>query len=64
MLKVMELENNEYLIGVLAAEADMSHHDEALKAQAAACFTYFVRREGSDLAEHGGASVCTSSSSS
>lgn len=38
--KVLELEDREYLVGVLAAEADMSHHDEALKAQVVASYTY------------------------
>ncbi len=37
---VEELSERDYLIGALAAEADMSYHDEALKAQAVACYTY------------------------
>ena len=44
---VEEIPEREYLIGALAAEADMSHHDEALKAQCVACYTYALyTREG------------------
>lgn len=37
---VEEIPEKEYLVGVLAAEADMSYHDEALKAQCVAGYTY------------------------
>lgn len=38
--KITETDEREYVIGALAAEMDMSCHEEALKAQAVACFTY------------------------
>ncbi len=60
--ETVEMTLFDYLTGVVAAEMPALYDNEALKAQAAACFTYFVRREGSASAEHGGASVCTSSS--
>lgn len=47
---VEEVPEREYLVGALAAEADMSYHDEALKAQCVACYTYalYTRRNKSD----------------
>lgn len=44
---IEEIPEREYLIGALAAEADMSHHDEALKAQCVACYTYALYTKGS-----------------
>ena len=46
---VEEVPEREYLIGALAAEADMSHHDEALRAQCVACYTYalYTRKNNS-----------------
>ncbi len=43
-----EVPEREYLVGSLAAEADMSYHDEALKAQCVACYTYalYTRESG------------------
>lgn len=38
--EVEKMDEREYLVGTLAAEADMSYHEEALKAQAVACYTY------------------------
>lgn len=38
--EVEKLEEREYLIGALAAEMDITFHDEALKAQVIACYTY------------------------
>lgn len=38
--KVENLDEREYTIGALAAEMDISSHEEALKAQAVACYTY------------------------
>ena len=38
--QVKDIDEREYLTGALAAEMDMSFHEEALKAQAVACFTY------------------------
>lgn len=46
--EIIEADEREYVIGVLAAEADMSHHKEALKAIATACFTYlrYIEEQG------------------
>lgn len=48
--KIERVEEREYLIGALAAEVDMTFHDEALKAQAIACYTYslYVREKDGD----------------
>ena len=53
----------DYLCGAVAAEMPALYGDEALKAQAVACRTYYEKRAaagGSDA--HDGAAVCTSSS--
>ncbi len=52
----------DYICGVLAAEMPALYHEEALKAQAVAAFTYSLRRMNSSAESHDGASVCTSSS--
>lgn len=46
--KVEKLSQKEYIVGVLAAETDMNYHDEALKAQAVASYTYalYMKRQG------------------
>ena len=49
--KVEKLDEREYVIGALAAEADMSCHDEALKAQAVACYTYMLYMKSQDSAD-------------
>ena len=38
--EIKNVDGREYLIGTLAAESEMSYHEEALKAQAVACWTY------------------------
>lgn len=38
--KVLSMDIREYIVGVLAAEMDASYHEEALKAQAVASYTY------------------------
>ena len=38
--KIERYDEREYIIGVLAAEMDISCHEEALKAQVCACYTY------------------------
>lgn len=43
--KVMQLEMKEYLIGAVMAEMPAAYETEALKAQAAAAYTYALRRE-------------------
>lgn len=40
--KVIEVDLNEYLLGVLAAEMPASYHEEALKAQAVTAYTYLL----------------------
>ncbi len=58
---VEELPERDYLIGVLAAEADLTYHDEALKAQAVASYTYalYIKNysdsdalEGADISDN------------
>ncbi len=46
--KVETVSEREYIIGSLAAEMDFSYHDEALKAQAVACYTYaaYIKNKG------------------
>ena len=48
---VEEVPEREYLIGALAAEADMDYHDEALKAQCVACYTYALYTRGTKTAD-------------
>ncbi len=40
--KIEEIPEKEYLVGVLAAEMDISAHEEALKAQVVAAYTYYL----------------------
>lgn len=49
--KVEDLDTTEYLVGVLAAEVDMKYHEEALRAQAVAAYTYALYIKKSDLSE-------------
>lgn len=46
--KVEKTNIKEYIVGALAAEMSMDCHDEALKAQAVACFTYamYIKANG------------------
>ncbi len=46
--RVDTLSPRDYIIGVLAAEMDFDYHDEALKAQAVAAYTYalYMRQKG------------------
>ncbi len=62
--KVMEMDLEEYLCGVICAEMPASFPYEALKAQAVAARTYIVKRceNATSSDEHKGAMVCTSSS--
>ena len=47
--KVEKTDVKEYTVGALAAEMSMDSHDEALKAQAVACYTYAMYcRENAD----------------
>ncbi len=49
--KVETVSEREYIIGSLAAEMDFSYHDEALKAQAVACYTYAVYTKNKGVEE-------------
>lgn len=55
--QVKNIEEREYLIGALAAEMDMSFHEEALKAQTVVCCTYMKYQknhngvEGADVSD-------------
>lgn len=63
--KVVEMNFNEYLKGVLAAEMPAAFHIEALKAQTVAARTYVYhrirnnQRAGIEIPEHKGADICT-----
>ena len=57
--KIMKLDIEEYLIGVVAAEMPASFEDEALKSQAVAARTYSLKKINKDAAEHKGADLCT-----
>lgn len=46
--KVEKTDIKEYTVGVLAAEMSMECHDEALKAQAVACYTYALYCKGKE----------------
>ena len=58
--KTVDMELNEYLVGVVLAEMPVSFEQEALKAQAVVARTYTLRahRRGG---KHSGAAVCTDS---
>ena len=57
--KVVTLETEEYLCGVVAAEMPASFEKEALKAQAVAARSYAVNRKNNPVSEHPEADVCT-----
>lgn len=61
--KIIEMEFEDYIEGVLAAEMPASFHIEALKAQALAARTYTMLRMlsfgGNGCAKHSGADICT-----
>lgn len=60
--KVEKMDAKEYLVGVLAAETDASFHEEALKAQAVACYTYMLYMRNSGRSDDfNGADVSDSS---
>ncbi len=62
--KVIETDINEYLLGVLAAEMPATYHEEALKAQAVAAYTYLLykRNQGSGDSSLKGADLSDDSS--
>lgn len=56
--KVEKIDIKEYTVGALAAEMDMNSHEEALKAQAVACYTYVLYcRERENNEELNGADI-------
>lgn len=57
---VQEMDLNEYIWGVVAAEMPASFEPEALKAQSVAARTYALQRRQSQHPNHPGADVCTS----
>ncbi len=60
--QAMSLPGKEYITHVVAAEMPASFHEEALKAQAVAAFTYALhRREAPPDATHEGCELCTDS---
>lgn len=63
--KPVEMDIEEYVLGVLAGEMPASFHEEALKAQALAARTYTVMRVkafgGKGCLEHPEADICTDS---
>jgi len=62
--KVEQVDFEEYVKGVVAAEMPASYHIEALKAQAVAARTYAYNKiisGGRDIPEHNGADICTDS---
>ncbi len=62
--KIIKMNLEDYIVGVVAAEMPASFEEEALKAQAVAARTYALGRAaklyGSSEAAHSGADVCTS----
>ncbi|MEG0180600.1 MAG: stage II sporulation protein D [Terrisporobacter sp.] len=61
--RVMEMDMEEYLYGVLSSEMPSTFDIEALKAQAIAARTYVIyKKENNIIAGHSNATVCTNSS--
>lgn len=56
--EIEEIELEQYLYGVVAAEMPASYELEALKAQAIVARTYTVYKEINDSVKHGNASIC------
>jgi len=59
---VSEVNLEEYLTGVLAAEMPASYESEALKAQAVAARSYILYKVNKENPEHPNASICTNPS--
>lgn len=61
--EIAEMKTEEYIFGAVCAEMPASYHEEALKAQAVACYTYLKWiRENSDNPEKIGADISDSAS--
>lgn len=60
--RIIQMNEEEYLVGVVAAEMPALYHEEALKAQAVAARTYLERKKSvSGCNRHAQADICTSS---
>ncbi len=57
--KIITMDEDDYIVGVVAAEMPADFESEALKAQALAARTYLKGKDG--CAAHPGADICTSS---
>lgn len=57
--EVVNMDFEEYIVGVLAGEMPSSYEIEALKAQAVAARSYLKTRMSADAESHHGASICT-----
>lgn len=57
--KIVELNLEEYILGVVSAEMPADFSKEALKAQAVAARTYSLRKINKSLPEHKGADLCS-----
>lgn len=60
--EIREIDIDEYLYGVIAAEMPASYELEALKAQAVVARTYTLYKVENNANKHGEASICTDSS--
>lgn len=59
--EITEVELDEYLLGVLAAEMPATYHEEALKAQAVAAYTYLLNKRQNLDKTLGGADLSNNS---
>ena len=55
--KINEIDMFEYVVGAVAAEMPPTYHSQALRAQAAVCYTYAVKKRSSPDPALGGADI-------
>ena len=55
--KINEIDMFEYVVGAVAAEMPPAYHSQALRAQAAVCYTYAVKKRSSPDPSLGGADI-------
>ena len=55
--KINEIDMFEYVVGAVAAEMPPAYHSQALRAQAAVCYTYAVKKRSSPDPTLGGADI-------
>lgn len=55
--KINEIDMFEYVVGAVAAEMPPTYHSQALRAQAAVCYTYAVKKRSSPDPSLGGADI-------